>query len=284
MLQLTDLRKSFGSVRAVDGLSLAVHAGEVFGLLGPNGAGKSTTIAMAMGLVRPDSGTVMLEGAGSPLDPHVRRKLGLAPQAIALYEDLSANENLLFFARLYGLPNAKRRAAEVLELVGLSQRAGDRVGGYSGGMQRRLNLAVALLHDPPLLMLDEPTAGVDPQSRNSILELVRTLATKGCTIVYTTHYMEEAQKLCDRVGVLDNGKLLDVGSVTELVARHGGDSSVVVERAATNGTNAEERIVTSDPLKEISAALARGDVRGVRVERPTLESVFLRLTGRSLRD
>ncbi len=284
MLQLTDLRKSFGSVRAVDGLSLSIHTGEVFGLLGPNGAGKSTTISMAMGLMRPDSGTVELEGRGSPLDPKVRRKLGLAPQAIALYEGLSANENLLFFARLYGLPDAKRRAAEVLELVGLSQRARDRVGGYSGGMQRRLNLAVALLHNPPLLMLDEPTAGVDPQSRNSILELVRTLAKNGCTIVYTTHYMEEAQKLCDRVGVIDNGKLLDIGTVAELVARHGGDSSVIVERAGTNATNTEERITTTDPLREISAALARGDVRGVRVERPTLESVFLHLTGRSLRD
>ncbi|MCE9620614.1 MAG: ABC transporter ATP-binding protein [Planctomycetes bacterium] len=284
MLRLTDLRKSFGSVRAVDGLSLEIRTGEVFGLLGPNGAGKSTTISMAMGLLRPDSGTVELVGAGSPMDPEVRRKLGLAPQAIALYGNLSANENLLFFARLYGLADAKSRVAEVLELVGLSARAKDHVSGYSGGMQRRLNLAVALLHKPPLLLLDEPTAGVDPQSRNSILDLVRTLAKGGCTIVYTTHYMEEAQKLCDRVGVIDNGKLLDVGTVAELVSRHGGDSAVVVERSNGNGEAAEERVLTKDPLREISSALARGDVSGVRVERPTLESVFLSLTGRSLRD
>jgi ABC-2 type transport system ATP-binding protein len=284
MLRLHDLRKSFGSVRAVDGLSLDIRRGEVFGFLGPNGAGKSTTISMAMGLLEPDAGAVELEGAGSPLDPRVRRQLGLAPQAIALYMELTAAENLVFFARLHGLEDPKRRAAEVLELVGLAPRAADRVAGYSGGMQRRLNLAVALLHRPPLLLLDEPTAGVDPQSRHSILELVRALAQDGCTIVYTTHYMEEAQKLCDRVGVIDHGRLLDVGTVDELVARHGGDSAVVIERVDGDAKAVEERIVTQDPLREISAALARGDLRGVRVERPTLESVFLTLTGRSLRD
>jgi ABC-2 type transport system ATP-binding protein len=284
MLKITDLRKSFGAIRAVDGVSLEVRKGEVFGLLGPNGAGKSTTINMAMGLLAPDSGTIELEGVGSPRDPAVRRHLGLAPQAIALYEGLTAAENLHFFASLYGLRDSKRRVAAMLELVGLGPRGNDHVAGFSGGMQRRLNLAAALLHDPPLLLLDEPTAGVDPQSRNSILDTVRTLAKEGRTVIYTTHYMEEAQRICDRVGVIDHGKLLDVGTVDELIRRHGGDSEVIVERGNAENGHAEERLVTKEPLAEISAALAKGDVTSVRVERPTLESVFLHLTGRSLRD
>ncbi|MDZ4754079.1 MAG: ABC transporter ATP-binding protein [Phycisphaerae bacterium] len=280
MLRLTNLAKSFGGLKAVDDLSLEVRRGEVFGLLGPNGAGKSTTINMAMGLVTPDHGTIALDGLGAPTTPAVRRLLGFAPQALALYDQLTAEENLMFFASLYGLANGRDRARDVLDLVGLLPRAKVRVHGYSGGMQRRLNLAVALLHDPPLLLLDEPTAGVDPQSRNSILELVKDLASKGRTIVYTTHYMEEAARLCDRIGIMDRGKLLDIGSVSELIARHGGDTVVVVER----GAEAERRVTTSDPLREITQALSAGDVSGVRVERPGLETVFLALTGRSLRD
>ncbi|MBL9121564.1 MAG: ABC transporter ATP-binding protein [Phycisphaerae bacterium] len=280
MLRLTNLAKRFGDVVAVDGLSLDVRRGEVFGLLGPNGAGKSTTISMAMGLVHPDTGSVELEGLGAPTDAEVRRHLGLAPQTLALYDDLTAEENLAFFAKLYRLDRVRERVASVLELVGLSQRGKHRVKGFSGGMQRRLNLAVALIHDPPLLMLDEPTAGVDPQSRNNIIELVRSLASQGRTIVYTTHYMEEASKLCDRVGIIDHGKLLDVGTVSELVARHGGTTSVVIERLDVP----EERITTTDPLKVIAQSLSNGDVAGLRVERPDLESVFLALTGRSLRD
>lgn len=280
MLRLANVVKTFGSVRAVDGVSLEVRRGEVFGLLGPNGAGKSTTIAMAMGLIRPDAGSIELEGLGSPGDPAVRRHLGLAPQTIALYDDLTGEENLRFFAELYGLPNAKRRCEEVLDMVGLLPRGKDRVQGYSGGMQRRLNLAVALLHEPALLMLDEPTAGVDPQSRNNILELVKSLAGRGHTIIYTTHYMEEAQRLCDRVGIVDHGKLLDIGTVSELIGRHGGKPTVVIERDDAE----EERHVTDQPLQELGAALGRSDVRGVRVERADLESVFLALTGRRLRD
>jgi ABC-2 type transport system ATP-binding protein len=283
MLRLRDLAKSFGRVRALDGVSLEVRRGEVFGLLGPNGAGKSTTISIAIGLVRPDSGSAELDGLGAPTDPEVRRHLGLAPQTLALYDELTGEENAIFFAKLYGLPNPRRRAAEVLDLVGLLPRGKDRVRGYSGGMQRRLNLAVALLHDPPLLLLDEPTAGVDPQSRNNILELVRELARKGHTIVYTTHYMEEAERLCDRVGIIDHGKLLDIGTVKELVARHGGKSVVVIERGGPEGPS-ETRLATTEPIPELTRALASGDVRGVRVERPDLEAVFLSLTGRSLRD
>ncbi|MBU6414364.1 MAG: ABC transporter ATP-binding protein [Planctomycetes bacterium] len=284
MLELRDLRKSFGSTLAVDGLTLSVRTGEVLGLLGPNGAGKTTTIGMAIGLVTPDSGTVSLANRGSPADPALRHHLGVAPQALALYDDLSAEENLSFFAGLYSMPADLRRArvSATLDLVGLTPRRDDRVQGFSGGMKRRLNLAAALLHEPPLLLLDEPTAGVDPQSRNSILDLVRELKSRGTTIVYTTHYMEEAQRLCDRVAIMDKGRLLALDSVDRLISAHGGHS--VVTSITASG---ESRVQTADPVKEIAAILARGDVQAVqevRIERPDLESVFLNLTGRSLRD
>ena len=171
MLTLTDVRKSFGATRAVDGLTLEIRRGEVFGFLGPNGAGKTTTISMLVGLIRPDSGTIVIDGAGSPDDPRTRAAIGVAPQAIALYDELTASENLSFFASLYGLQGRARasRVVELIELVGLADRGRERLGGYSGGMKRRLNFAAALLHDPQIVLLDEPTAGVDPQSRNAIL-------------------------------------------------------------------------------------------------------------------
>lgn len=288
MLALRDIRRRFGQTIAVDGLTLEVRAGEVFGLLGPNGAGKSTTIAIATGLLLPDSGSVDLLGMGSPADPKVRMHLGLAPQEITLYAELTARENLRFFADLYGVANARARVDELLALVELDARAHDRVSTFSGGMKRRLNLAAALVHDPKLVLLDEPTAGVDPQSRNRILELVRRLAGEGKTVVYTTHYMEEAAKICDRVGIVDHGRLLDAGTVAELVARHGGQSAVTVERDGV-----EQRILTADPVAEVArqftladggANATVGPVTGVRIERPDLETVFLALTGRSLRE
>jgi len=281
MLRLSEVRKSFGSITAVDGLSLSIGRGEVFGLLGPNGAGKSTTIGMSVGLVKPDGGRVEVEGLGSPSEPAVRRRIGVAPQAIALYDDLSALENMQFFGRLQGLRGRalRARAAELMEMVGLTDRARDRVRGYSGGMKRRLNLAVSLVNDPPLVMLDEPTAGVDPQSRNALFDLVLRMRSAGKTVVYTTHYMEEAQRLCDRVGIIDQGRLLALGTVGELLASHGGMSMVVVRRA-----EGESRVETADPVAELTRAMAAGGVLGVEVERPSLESVFLSLTGRSLRD
>jgi ABC-2 type transport system ATP-binding protein len=310
VLTLDAIRKAFGTTQAVNDLSLAIRRGEVFGLLGPNGAGKSTTIGIATGLITPDAGSVTIEGLGSPGTPSVRRHIGVAPQSLALYMELSAVENLTFFGRMYGLHGGDLalRAAAVLDMVGLSARARDRVKAYSGGMQRRLNLAVALLHDPPMLLLDEPTAGVDPQSRNNILELVRDLARQGRTIVYTTHYMEEAARLCDRVGIIDKGRMLALGTVPELIAAHGGGSVVTITRAGH-----EERIRTDDPLREIARVLASSGsvpsatgaaaasafpapsapgvppsngtpVDGVRIDRPDLEGVFLSLTGRSLRD
>ncbi len=290
MLALRDIRRRFGSTIAVDGLSLEVRTGEVFGLLGPNGAGKSTTIAIATGLLAPDAGSVDLLGLGSPSNPKVRMHLGLAPQEITLYAELTARENLRFFADLYGVSNARVRVDELLALVELDARANDRVATFSGGMKRRLNLAAALVHDPKLVLLDEPTAGVDPQSRNRILELVRRLAGEGKTVLYTTHYMEEAAKICDRVGIVDHGRMLDVGTVAELVARHGGQSAVTIER-----DGAEERIFTADPVAEVARQFARAnsdrergevgrEVTGLRIERPDLETVFLSLTGRSLRE
>ncbi|MDX2148446.1 MAG: ABC transporter ATP-binding protein [Planctomycetota bacterium] len=281
MLRLNNLRKAFGPVVAVDGLSLEVERGEVLGLLGPNGAGKSTTISMAVGLLKPDSGTVTLEGVGNADSLEARRLLGLAPQALAVYDELTGLENVVFFARLYGLSaSAARDAAKrALDMVGLGAKLGHRAKTYSGGMKRRLNLAVALVHRPPMLLLDEPTAGVDPQSRANILDLVRSLKEAGTTIVYTTHYMEEAQRLCDRVAIIDQGKLLALATVDELIASHGGASVIHVTRP-----EGHERISSNDPIRELGPLLARGDVLAVRIDRPDLEGVFLSLTGRSLRD
>lgn len=282
MLTLTNLRKSFGHTVAVDGLSLEIHAGEVFGLLGPNGAGKTTTINMIIGLLAPDDGTINVQGFGRPDSPAARARIGVAPQSLALYDELSARENMMFFGGVYGISGAtlRRRADELLESVGLSDRAGDRVKGFSGGMKRRLNIAVALVHDPPILLLDEPTVGVDPQSRNAILETVRTLGEGGRTIIYTTHYMEEAQRLCDRVAIMDHGRLLALGTVEQLLAQHGGESVVRIERA-----HGEERVHTGEPLQVITRALAEEQsVLAVHIDRPSIETVFLNLTGRSLRD
>lgn len=283
MLTLANLRKSFGPLVAVDGVCLEVRRGEVFGLLGPNGAGKSTTIAMIMGVLTPDSGSVALAGpdGGSPADPAVRRRLGVAPQSLAIYDDLTGRENIDLFGRLFGLsgPRLRERTDAVLADVGLSDRQHDRAKGFSGGMKRRLNLAAALVHDPDLVLLDEPTAGVDPQSRNNILEMVARLAKAGKTVVYTTHYMEEAQKLCDRVGIIDKGKILALGTVEELVARFGGDALLTLRK----GEAPEETRRTGDPVADLRA-LMTPDVTAVRIERPDLETVFLSLTGRTLRD
>lgn len=284
MLKVDQLRKAFGATVAVDGVSLEIGRGEVFGLLGPNGAGKSTTIGMCVGLIAPDSGSVMLDAIGPPSLRECRRHIGAAPQAVAVYDDLTGEENLRFFGRLYGLHGRElsSRVDTVLGMVGLDARRKARVRTYSGGMQRRLNLAAALVHDPPMLLLDEPTAGVDPQSRASILELVRELAGGGKTVLYTTHYMEEASRLCDRIAILDKGKLLALGTLPELLAAHGGRSLVTVVRAGS-----EQRITAEDPLKEIARLLSEPSpdpVERIGIERPDLETVFLSLTGRSLRD
>jgi len=281
MLSLRGLHKRFGNVIAVDGLSLEVRRGEILGLLGPNGAGKSTTIHMAVGLVTPDQGTVEVAGRGSPRQPGVRRLLGVAPQALAIYEALSPEENLRFFGRVQGLSGRAlaERVDWALSFSALEDRRRDRAGGLSGGMKRRLNLAAALVHDPELLMLDEPTAGVDPQSRNAILDRVVELRTLGRTVVYTTHYMEEASRICDRVAIVDHGRVLALGTVADLISSHGGDPVLVVREGGV-----ERRLPTRDPAGELARILAAGAVEDFRVERADLEAVFLNLTGRRLRD
>ena len=281
MLSLRNVRKAFGQIVAVDGLSLEIRRGEVFGLLGPNGAGKTTTINIALGQLSPDAGTIEIDGAGSPADPEVRRRFGVAPQSLALYDELTGEENLRFFGRLYGLRGAAlaRRLEQLLDLVGLRDRRGGLVKTYSGGMKRRLNLAVALVHDPPLLLLDEPTVGVDPQSRNAIFDLVGQLHADGRTIVYTTHYMEEAERLCDRVGIIDHGRLLALDTVDGLLSQADAKAVVIAE-----GREGEVRLDTDDPVAELARWQAEGRLRSFRVERPNLESVFLSLTGHTLRD
>ncbi|TMQ73020.1 MAG: ABC transporter ATP-binding protein [Candidatus Eisenbacteria bacterium] len=281
MLTLTEVGKSYGATLALESVSLEIRPGEVFGLLGPNGAGKSTTVALAVGLLDPDRGRVEIAGRGAPRDPRVRRSIGVAPQALALYEELTAEENLRFFGAIQGLQGAAltERTRWALEFVGLTGRARDRAVTYSGGMKRRLNLAIAVVHDPPLLLLDEPTVGVDPQSRNAIFENILALKRRGRTILYTTHYMEEAQRLCDRVAVLDHGRILALDRVPDLIAAHGGRSALVLE-----GNGGETRLETDDPIAELSRLLQDGGLPRFRLERPDLEAVFLNLTGRHLRD
>lgn len=281
MLALRELHKRFGDRVAVDGLSLEVRRGEVLGLLGPNGAGKSTTIHMAVGLLDPDRGEVDVDGRGSPRNPEVRRLLGVAPQSIALYEALTPEENLRFFGQVQGLSGAalSGRVEWALAFAALADRRRDRSGHLSGGMKRRLNLAAALVHDPALVLLDEPTVGVDPQSRNAILDRVLELRAAERAVVYTTHYMDEAARICDRIAIVDQGRVLALGTLQELLARHGGDPTLVVVEAGV-----ERRIPTRDPAGELYRILSTGRVDDFRVERSDLEAVFLHLTGRSLRD
>jgi ABC-2 type transport system ATP-binding protein len=277
---LRQVTKRYGSLTAVDGLSLEVQPGEIFGLLGPNGAGKTTLIHCAIGLLEPDGGEVLLAG-GNPREPQVRARMGIAPQVLSLYELLSAEENLSFFGKLYGLQGQRlsERVTSALEFVGLESRRRDAVKNYSGGMKRRLNLAAALLHRPEILLLDEPTVGVDPQSRNSIFDNILALKREGRTIIYTTHYMEEAERLCDRVGIIDRGRLLLLDTVEGLLRSQGGLPRLVVH---TDGREVEA--LTRDPLGELNRLAANAPIDSFRLEQPTLEQVFLNLTGRTLRD
>jgi ABC-2 type transport system ATP-binding protein len=281
MLTLNNVYKRYGDITAVAGVSLEVRRGEIFGLVGPNGAGKSTTVHLSVGLLQPDEGSVSIEGLGSPALPSVRARIGVAPQALSLYEMLSGEENLAFFGRMYGLSGRQlaMRIDLALKFVGLMDRRRHAVRSYSGGMKRRLNLAAAILHDPELILLDEPTVGVDPQSRYSIFESILGLQKQGRTIVYTTHYMEEAERLCGRVGIMDHGKMLALDTVPGLLATHGGKPTLIVK---TNGQ--EVRLETEDPLAELNRLAGLGPIEQFSVERANLEQVFLKLTGRTLRD
>ena len=309
VLSCRDLVKSYDGVPAVAGVGFDIAAGECYGLLGPNGAGKTTTIAMIAGLVKRDRGEVTV--AGQRLDTRsvaARAAIGLVPQDLALYPELSAADNLRFFGRLYGLSGdtLSERVDATLEAVGLADRAGERVDRYSGGMKRRVNIAAGLVHRPALLILDEPTVGVDPQSRNAILDTIESLTGEGMAVLYTTHYMEEAERLCQRVGIIDHGHLIAEGTRRELVERTGAlDRVRVVATGALADYAAAARSVDGvslaaafDDRVEIEAVAGRRllrplldladdhglDVASVEVSEPGLESVFLSLTGRELRD
>jgi ABC-2 type transport system ATP-binding protein len=309
VLRCEGLRKTYGDLVAVDDLSFSIAEGETYGLLGPNGAGKTTAISMIVGVLTRDAGTVTVDGRPHDVyDTAGKALIGYVPQQLALYKDLTARENLRFFGRLYGLSGRElaRRTDEVLEVVGLADRAGQRVDKFSGGMARRLHIGVGLLNRPRLLVLDEPTAGVDPQSRNAIMESVARLAGEGIAVLYTTHYMEEAERLCDRVGILDQGRLRAEGTRRELVALVGTGDEVVLgvdgdpEAAAQHlGRLAEVgqvrveqnrlHLVVDQAAKQLpslltAAATAGVAVRSVEVREPDLESVFLHLTGKALRE
>ena len=312
VLEVKDLHKSFGDLTAVDGVGFRIRAGETFGLLGPNGAGKTTTISMVAGLLTADSGSITV--AGRPMTPSsidAKADIGLVPQEIALYPDLTARENLTFFAKLQGLAGdtLKERVDEVLEVVGLTDRAKDRIDTFSGGMKRRANIGVGLLHEPRLLILDEPTVGVDPQSRNSILESVEVLGGRGMAVLYTTHYMEEAERLCDRIAIIDAGRIVDEGTRDELVASIGEAATLSMTATGTrdamnawaaqvearDGVSAVRTgssgmdVVAADVAGLIApvasdAAANHVAITGVEVNEPDLEAVFLHLTGKALRD
>jgi len=307
MLEARGLRKSYGTRAAVVDVSLHVNAGEVLGLLGPNGAGKSTTVGMLCGLITPDAGSVTIAGAGIAAGADAfKRRIGLVPQDLALYEDLGALANVELFGALYGMPQAllKGRAAEVLALVGLTDRARDKPATFSGGMKRRLNIACALVHDPDVLLLDEPTAGVDPQSRNAIFDNLEALKRAGKALVYTTHYMEEAERLADRIVIIDHGRVVASGTLVELYRRLPAAQTLQLDiddpltATAFDGLTGIQLLqldvgrvtlglddLARDTATVMQALAARGvAVRHLNSGRANLEDVFLALTGRQLRD
>jgi ABC-2 type transport system ATP-binding protein len=309
MLECSGLKRRFGDLVAVDGVGFHIDPGETYGLLGPNGAGKTTTISIIVGLLERDDGEVLVGGESMTTNStHTKGALGYVPQDLAIYPDLSARENLMFFARLYGMSTsqAKQRSQEVLEVIGLVDRATEQTKNYSGGMKRRLNIGIGLLHRPRLLVLDEPTVGVDPQSRNAILESVGGLSREGMAVLYTTHYMEEAERLCDRVGIIDRGQLIAEGTRRELVGLVGerdrvsltasGDvanaAGVLAALPGVQEATATEQgidLMVEDAREKLPAILqeaagAGATIRSVEVTEPDLEAVFLHLTGRALRD
>jgi ABC-2 type transport system ATP-binding protein len=309
VLTCRGLVKRFGDRVAVDGVGFEIRTGETYGLLGPNGAGKTTTISMICGILGRDAGDVVV--AGQPIEvasTAAKGAIGYVPQDLAIYPDLTALENLLFFGRLYGLggQDLRKRADEILEIIDLRDRARERTESYSGGMKRRLNIGIGLLHAPKLLVLDEPTVGVDPQSRNAILSSVEALSAEGMGILYTTHYMEEAERLCDRVGIIDLGHVIAEGTRRELVALVGGVDRVTLlatgelaaAAAAARRLEGVHEATAHDGGLDLLVSNARSilprllqdisvdgvSIRSVEVIEPDLEAVFLHLTGKALRD
>jgi len=311
ILQVQNLVKKYGDFTAVNGISFDIKEGEIFSLLGPNGAGKTTTISMLSTLYTPTSGDAIIGGHSVTKDPMaVRQVIGVVPQDIALYEDLTAQENLVFWGQMYGLSGKPltARVDEVLEQIGLTDKAKNRVKTYSGGMKRRVNIGVGLLHKPRLLFMDEPTVGIDPQSRRAILDTVKDLNRQGMTLLYTTHYMEEAQELSDRVGIIDHGELIALGTQKELTQQVGESETLILhigenddpEALATslkgikdvleaNATDHQVSIITPGAEEVLASVVSNANERGIKIRsidirEPNLEAVFLHLTGRALRD
>ena len=308
-IEVLGLKKSFGENHAVQGVSFNVNQGEIFSLLGAYGAGKTTTISMLSCLLRPNDGDANIMGHSISTDPMgVKSVLGVVPQDLALYEDLTARENLSFWGKMYGLRGStlKSRVDEVLNVIGLRDRANERVGKYSGGMKRRVNIGVALLHKPKVIYMDEPTVGIDPQSRRNILDSVVLLKNEGMTVLYTTHYMEEAQELSDHIGIMDHGKLIAHGTHDELVKMVGQQTRIDLTlngnadqvMAAWNETEGVSRVTSDEGLISVlvqdsnltlphlfeAATKHSARITSVNISEPNLEAVFLHLTGRALRD
>lgn len=311
ILEVRNLVKKFGDFTAVNGISFDIQEGEIFSLLGPNGAGKTTTISMLSTLFIPTGGDALICGHSITHEPmQVKRTIGVVPQEIALYEDLSALENLRFWGQMYGLSGKSLnvRIDEVLEQIGLKDKAKQRIKTYSGGMKRRVNIGVGLLHRPRLLFMDEPTVGIDPQSRRAILDSVKELNRQGMTVLYTTHYMEEAEELSHRVGIIDHGELIALGTQSELTRQVGETDTLILhigenedaellstQLSGVNGvlkaepTDHEITIVTPSAEELIAPLVSRTDqlgikIRSIDIREPNLEAVFLHLTGRALRD
>jgi len=307
MIHISELHKSFGTLTAVDGISFSASSGQIYGLLGPNGAGKSTTINCLSGLLKPSSGHLSLLGHDVVGEPRrAKAQLGIVPQELAFYQDLSARENLRFFGAAYGLRGLQleSRVDAVLADIGLADRAAEPCKQFSGGMQRRLNFGCALVHEPQILLLDEPTVGVDPQSRQHLMDMVRDLATAGACVLYTTHYMEEAEQLCHRLGIIDHGKLIAEGTLDELRGRMG-ESDILrltgtfanldlardlpedITVLATDHTQLQLSLPQANRrLPEIFQVIqARGDrITETTLSRPSLASLFMHLTGKDLRE
>ncbi|MBN1304116.1 MAG: ATP-binding cassette domain-containing protein [Anaerolineales bacterium] len=308
-IEVKNLHKSFGELKAVEGVSFNIREGEILSLLGPNGAGKTTTISMLSTLLRPDQGDALVMGHSIKEEPMaVKSVLGVVPQDIALYEDLSARENLIFWGKMYGLRGAalKSRVDEVLEIIGLTERAKGRVGKYSGGMKRRVNIGVALLHKPKIIYMDEPTVGIDPQSRRNILDSVVALKDQGMTVLYTTHYMEEAQELSNQIVIMDHGRVMADGSHEELVRIVGENDRIILgintESAHVieiwkaipgvvhiTAENSALHLLVEDSNQALPRLFESANAQNVRInsveiQEPNLEAVFLHLTGRELRD
>ena len=308
-IAIRTLHKDFGDIQAVQGVNIAIQAGEVYSLLGPNGAGKTTTISILCGLLQPTDGDIVVNGESVVRKPQaVKAMIGLVPQQIAIYPNMSARENLRFWGRMYGLTGKllHSRVDEVLDLVGLADRAKGATKKFSGGMQRRLNIAIALLHHPQIVIMDEPTVGIDPQSRRAILDGIKALNREGMTVLYTTHYMEEAQELSHRIGIMDHGKLIAEGSHDELVKIVGEYDRIdlALNTAAdavceawrdipdVHQLTAEEdrvELLVEDsnealPLLFETATAHGSRITSVAIQEPNLEAVFLHLTGRALRD